>query len=233
LIASASVAAIGFTVSLAFASLAHADGGPSDTGSRGDLSGVTDTTRPTADPAPPAIVDVIEVGLTPDGGTGLPEARASAAPADTGTATDSPPVSRLHAFEFPRLPKPAYASLLDTDLPRTLALAPDFAARTVRARSPLSEALPVPAPMPLETAAVRSSGSGGGIFQSLDDMAANLAGLLGGAGASNGSAAAGGISAAILVAVLVVAARLLMSLQWSSRAGVPEPLPAYILVPPG
>jgi hypothetical protein len=222
LIASVSIAAIGFTVSLVSVPLAHAHGGRLDTDPDSAWSGAagSDGTTNTA----------TRLELAPLATPSVAPEQHSPLTASTSTVAT---VTNLRAIEFPQLPRPAYASLLDTNLPRIFTVAPDFEAPVAEAGSPLFEAPPVPAPMPHETDALRSSGSGGGIFQSLDDMAANLAGLLGAAGSSSGAAAGGGISVAILVAILVVAARLLMSLQWSTRSGVPEPLPVHIVVPPG
>ena len=149
-------------------------------------------------------------------------------------------------IEFPPLPRPAITSITGNVLPATIPIGParlgTFDVQTIARQTmpaggmPLRvRPLPVPPPTPLESAAA-SAGSSSGIFESLNDVFGNVASLFGGAaaGSSNGAPApGGGIAVAILAAILVLAARLLMSVQWTGRTGLPESPPSYVLVPPG
>lgn len=164
----------------------------------------------------------------------------------TTTAPSAPQQSVPWSIEFPPLPWPAITSIAGSASPPTIPVGParlgSFEVQMTGRQAMPAGGMPlrvrtllVPPPTPLESAAV-SAGSSGGVFDSLNDVFGNVAGLLGGAaaGSSNGAPApGGGIAVAILAAILVLAARLLMSVQWTGRTGLPESPPSYVLVPPG
>lgn len=192
-------------------------------------------------PGPAAPASALE---TPSWGVTSAAATEATSAGTTSAAPPAPRQTKLRTIEFPPLPRPSISSIAGSVLPGANAMGPartsGFDVRTTPwqpsgAMPARVRALPVPPPTPLETAAAGARNSGG-VFDSLNDVFGNVAGLLGGAaaGSSNGAPApGGGIAVAILAAILVLSARLLMSVQWAGRTGLPESPPSYVLVPPG